>query len=98
MATTRPPYHPEFRAQAVELVKTSGKPRKQIAADLGVSYWTLGEWVKQAEIDAGTRSGLTTEERQELQTLRRENWLLRQERDILKKAAAFFAQEMNRSQ
>lgn len=82
---TKPPYHPEFRAQAVELVKSSGKPIRQIAADLGVSSWSLGNWVRQAQVDAGEREGLTTDELQELKRLRREVWLLREEREILKK-------------
>lgn len=97
MSTTKPPYHPEFRAQAVELVRTSGKSIRRVAADLGVSAWTLGRWVRQARIDAGEREGLTTEERQELKKLRREVWLLREEREILKKATVFFAQESKRT-
>jgi len=97
MPATRPPYHPEFRAQAVQLVKDSGKTMRQIAGDLGVCYETLRNWTRQAEIDAGEREGLTSEEREELRRLRRENWILREEREILKKAAAFFAQESNRT-
>ena len=97
MSLTKPPYHPEFRAQAIELVRSSGRSIRQVAADLGVSAWTLGRWIRQAEVDAGDREGLTTEERQELKRLRREVWLLREEREILKKAAAFFAQESNRT-
>jgi len=93
MAETRPPYAPEFRAEAVRLLKDSGKSMLQISRDLGVSYETLRKWVRQAEIDDGAREGLTTDERQELQRLRRENWVLREEREILKKAAAFFAKE-----
>ncbi len=92
------PYHPEYRAQAVQLVKTSGKSVRRIAADPGISSWTPGMWVRQAEIDAGERDGLTSEERLELQKLRREVWLLREERETLRKAAAFFAQESNRTQ
>lgn len=97
MAGTKHPYAPQFRAEAVRLVKDSGKSKRQIAADLGLSYETLRKWVEQAEIDAGLKEGLTTDERQELKRLQRENWILREERDILKKAAAFFAQETNRT-
>ena len=93
MAATRPPYAPEFRAEAVRLVKDSDKSMLRISTDLGVSYETLRKWVRQAEIDGGAREGLTTDERQELQRLRREVWVLREEREILKKAAAFFAKE-----
>jgi transposase len=93
MPATGRPYAPEFRTEAVRLVKDSGKSMFQIARDLGISYETLRKWVHQAETDGGAREGLTTEERQELQRLRRENWVLREEREILKKAAAFFAKE-----
>jgi transposase len=65
----------------------------RVAEDLGVSTGSLKAWVKQAEIDAGEREGLASAERDELLVLRRENWVLREERDILKKAAAFFAEE-----
>lgn len=90
---THPPYAPEFRARAIELVRTSDVSLAQVARDLGVNPETLRLWVKQAAIDNGRRAGLTTEERQELARLRRENRVLREEREILKKAAAFFAQE-----
>ena len=90
---TRAPYDPEFRARAVELVRTRGLPRAQVARDLGVNPETLRLWVKQAAVDAGQRDGLTTDERAELVRLRRENRVLREEREILKKAARFFAME-----
>ena len=93
MPRTKPPYPPEFRREAVELARTSGKPIAQVARDLGVSGQTLHTWIKQADVDAGKREGLTTEEREELRRLRRENRTLVQEREILKKAAAFFARE-----
>ena len=93
MPRTKPPYPPEFRREAVELARTSGKPIAQVARDLGVSGQTLHTWIKQADVDAGRREGLSTEEREELRRLRRENRILVQEREILKKAAAFFARE-----
>ena len=95
MPRTRPPYPKEFREEAVRLVKESGKPVSQISRELGVSAESLREWVKRHDIDAGEREGLTTAEREELGRLRRENRILREEREILKKAAAFFAQETN---
>jgi transposase len=69
---TRPPYPPELRRQAIELVR-SGTPLKQVAAELGVSEQTLRNWRRQQEVDAGRAEGLTSEEREELRRLRREN-------------------------
>jgi transposase len=89
----KPQYPPQFKAEAVQLVQSSGRSISQIAKDLGVSGTSLRNWVKQAQIDQGEREGLTTEEREELRRLRRENRVLKQERDFLKKAAAFFARE-----
>ena len=68
---TRPPYPPEFRPEAVRLVRSSGKALKETAADLGVSTESLRKWVRLAEIDAGEREGLATAEREELQRLSR---------------------------
>jgi transposase-like protein len=84
---TRPPYPAAFRAEAVELARTSGKTIAEPAKDLGVSGQTLRHWVHQADVDAGHgRPGeLTTAEREELRRLRRENQTLRQEREILKR-------------
>ncbi len=86
MVTESPRYAPEFRDEAVRLVTSSGKPVAAIARDLGVSYETLRKWIKQAALDAGERQdGLTTEEHDELRRLRRENRILQEEREILKK-------------
>ena len=95
MPRTRRPYPPEFRRQAVELVR-SGTSIKQAAGDLGVSEQTLRNWVCQGDVDAGRIEGLTSDEREELRRLRRENRRLAQEREILKAAAAFFARETDR--
>lgn len=86
-------YPTEFRTEAVQLVQSSDQSMRRLAADLGIAEQTLRNWVRQAEIDAGQRAGLTSGERDELQRLRRENRLLREEREILKKATAFFARE-----
>lgn len=93
MPRTHVPYPPEFRAEAVRLVRAGTSPLVQVARDLGVSTWTLRGWVKQAEVDAGQREGLTSEEREELRRLRRENRILREEREILRKATLFFVRE-----
>jgi transposase len=83
----------EFKEQAVRIVRESGKPIATVARELDLTETALRSWVRQAEIDAGrgTSGALTTEEREELGRLRRENRTLRMERDILKKATAFFA-------
>ncbi len=93
MARIVPFYPPEFKVEAVQLVQQRERSLAQIARDLGVCEQTVRNWVKQVEIDSGVRAGLTSEERDELRRLRRENRILKEERDILKKAAAFFARE-----
>jgi transposase len=94
MPTSKPPYPPEFRVEAIRLARTSGKPRAQIARELGVTGETVRLGLKQADLDDGQRhDGLTSDEQEELRRLRRENRILREEREILKKGAAFFAQE-----
>lgn len=93
MPRTHPNYSPQFRADAVRLYRSSDRPLAEISSDLGISRESLRRWAKQEDVDAGTTEGLTTEEREEVTHLRRENRVLREEREILKKAAAFFAQE-----
>ena len=87
----RKTYSPEFKAEAVRLVQTSERPIREIAAQLGVTAKSLHEWIAALRPVPTTR--LTGDERAELQALRRENAVLRVERDILKKATAFFARE-----
>ena len=83
----------EFKRDAVDLVRSSGKTIAEVARDLDLTESALRAWVRQADVDAGRRDGLTTFEREELAKLRKENRVLREERDILKRAAAFFARE-----
>lgn len=93
MPNSKPPYGPAFWAEAVQLATSPGHTIHGVARDLGVSYEGLRRHVAQARVDSGEREGLTTDERAELTRLRRENRVLRQEREILKKAAVFFATE-----
>lgn len=93
MPNTKPPYPPEFRAESVRLYRESGKSMSTIAQDLGVSVDSLRAWIRRDETDSGKRADLTTSEREEIRQLRRENRILREEREILKKAAAYFAKE-----
>jgi transposase len=86
----------EFKAETVSLIRSTGKSMTEVCRDLGLADSTVSRWLAQAEIDAGQRDGLTTEERRELSLLRRENRVLREEREILRKAAAFFAKETTR--
>lgn len=96
MPRPHPPYPEEFRAEAVRLVRTSGETIAQIAKDLGISDQTLRNWVRQADVDDGKANGLSTDERTRMRELERENRKLREEREILRKAAAFFATESER--
>ena len=93
MPRTRLPYPLEFRQQMIELVR-AGRTPEELSREFEPTAPTIRTWVKQADVDSGVRSdGLTSEEREELRRLRRENKQLRIEREILKKAAAWFAQE-----
>jgi len=86
-------FAPEFEAEVVELVRTSGSPIAEVARRMDLSETAVRAWVRQAEVDSGDREGLTSAEREELARLRKENRVLREERDILKRATAFFARE-----
>lgn len=93
MGRTHTPYPPEFRHQMVELVR-AGRSPEDLAQEFEPSAQAIRNWVQQADRDQGRRDdGLTTAEREELRRLRREVRQLRQERDILAKAAAWFARE-----
>ena len=86
-------FSPEFKAETVELVRSSGKSIPQICSDLDLTETTVRNWVRQAQVDSGEREGLSSDERDELRRLRAENKTLKMERDLLKKAAAFFAKD-----
>jgi len=93
MPRSRPPYPPEFRRQLVELVRVGRNP-EELAREFEPSAQSIRNWVVQADRDEGRRKdGLTSVEREEMRKLRRENRRLREERDILAKAAAWFARE-----
>ena len=95
MPKTRPPYPPEFRARLIELAR-SGRSPGELSKKFGPSAQSIRNWMGQADRDEGRRQdGLTSEERDELRVLRRENKQLREEREILKRAAAWFARETN---
>ena len=87
------PYSEQFKQEAVALLRSSGRPIPRLAAELGCSSQSLRNWARQIDVDAGRAPGLTSDERDELRRLRRENRVLTEEREILKKAAAFFAKE-----
>jgi transposase len=87
-------YPVEFKQAAIELYLTSEhRSLARTAKELGISPTTLKNWVRQAKVDHGQAPGVTSDERTELARLRQENRRLKQERDLLKRAAAFFAQE-----
>ena len=83
----------EFKRDAVALVIDEGRAVVDVARRLGVGEGTLGNWVRQVRVDRGERAGVTTSERTELAELRRENARLRMERDLLKRATAFWVKE-----
>ncbi len=90
---TRRKFSDEFKRDAVELARTSGRPIAQIADELGLYDSTLGNWVRQAEIDDGDREGLSSQDKARLVALERENAELRMERDLLKRTVAFWVKE-----
>lgn len=93
MPKSHHPYPPELRRRLVELVR-SGRTPEELAKKFEPSSQAIRNWVRQADLDEGRKDdGLTTQEREEIRKLRRENKVLREEREILKKAAAWFAKE-----
>jgi transposase len=93
MPRGRAPYPMEYRSRMVDLVR-AGRTPEELAREFEPSAESIRHWVKQADQDEGLRQdGLTTDEKEELRRLRRENRILREEREILKKAAAWFASE-----
>ena len=90
-------FSPEFKAETVELIRTSGRSIPEVCAELDLTETTVRNWVREAEVDRGEREGATTDEREELRRLRAENRTLRMERDLLKKAAAFFARDSDQT-
>ena len=98
MPRTRPPYPPEFRVETVRLLRSGAATIRQVSEDVGVSQQTLRNWLRQANLDDGRRSdGLTSSEQEELRRLRRRVRVLEQEREILRRAAVFFARETDQS-
>ena len=93
MPRNRLPYPPEFRQQMVDLVR-AGRTPEELSREFEPTAQSIWNWVRQAERDQGGRvDGLKTDEKEELRRLRRENKVLREEKEILKKAAAWFAEE-----
>ena len=95
MARQRRTFTPEYKAEVVELIRSSGKSIGRVCRELDLTETSVRKWVDQEEVDSGRAAGgaLTSDEREELRRLRRENTTLRMEREVLKKATAFFAKE-----
>ena len=93
---SRRQFSKQFKAETVALIRSSGKSVPQVCRDLDLAESVVRRWLAQADIDDGRREGMSTAEREELTRLRRENGVLREEREILKKAATFFARETTR--
>lgn len=92
---SRRKFSDEFKRDAVEIVRTSGKSIAEVARELGIHDSSLGNWVKQDQVDRGEREGVSSDDRVELAELRRENARLRMERELLKRAVAFWVRESN---
>jgi transposase len=86
-------FSPNYKAEVVELIRSSGRPIAAVCRDMGLAETAVRKWVAQADADAGRNNGLTSAERGELAQLRKEVRVLREERDILKRCTAFFARE-----
>ncbi|MFB4294559.1 transposase [Nonomuraea sp. ATR24] len=86
-------FTPEFKAEIVELCQRGDRSVGQVAQDFDLTETAVRQWIRQAEVDAGHRDGLTSSEREELAALRRENRRLREDVDVLKRATAFFVRE-----
>lgn len=96
MEPTRRPrrvFSDEFKAETVELIRSSGRSVSEVAKELDLTRTAVAEWVRNAEAEDGSRPRLKPDEVEELKRLRKENRLLKMERDLLKKAAAFFAKD-----
>ena len=96
MPRTHPPYPPEFRRRIVELA-ASGRSAWDLAKEFEPNPQTIVSWIRQANVDAGVTEGVTSGDKAELARLRREVEVLREEKEILAKAAAWFAQETGRA-
>jgi transposase-like protein len=89
------PYPREFRDDVVAVARKGEVPLKQVAADFGISESCLANWIRAADVEDGKRAGITREESAELRELRKRNRLLEQENEVLRRAAAYFARDIN---
>jgi transposase-like protein len=89
------PYPREFRDDVVAVARKGEVPLKQVAADFGISESCLANWMRAADVEDGKRAGITREESAELRELRKRNRLLEQENEVLRRAAAYFARDIN---
>ena len=87
-------FTPEFKAEVVELCRAGDRSIGEVARDLDLTETSVRKWIAQADIDSGLRDGLTSAERDEMARLRKDVRMLREDRDILRRATAFFAKEI----